>query len=225
MAQPQLLGGEILVARARDGNRGRRGGSDDRERARANFDVARRELGIPHRFGTRDDFALDEHDRLGRQAPPRRRRRRPHSASGRTRPERFPRDRAGRRTRVRRGRGCGAPSRRGERAGPTSRGAKRSAEVRAMGCCEMFVGHRRESRRSSRRIDVASRGRARRRLGYRHDASSTRVGGVAARPRRPDRAGREADSASSSGSFQSSQCTRRGPATVVILLDPPRAVR
>ncbi len=59
-------------------------------------------------------------------------------------------------------------------------GAERSTQVRAQGRCEMVVGHRRVSRRGSRRIDVAPRGRARRRLGYRHDAASTRVGGVAA---------------------------------------------
>ncbi len=225
VAQPQLFRGEVLVARARHGNRRRRGRSDDRQRRRANFDVARRQLGIAHRFGARDDFALDEHDGLGAK----RRRRGAHvgrdSASGRTTPARSPRDRADRRTtrpprsRLR----CTQPPRRTRWPTSEARSAPHRCVRRVVARCLSVI----EERVVGAAAASTSRREVERAGGWAIVTTRRRRASAVSRPRprRPDRAGREADSASSSGSFQSSQCTRRGPATVVILLDPPRAVR
>ena len=175
MAQPKLLGGEILVARARDGNRRRRRRSDDC--AAPSREPRRRPSRARGSASLRDARRLRPRRarRSPVRAPPPRRRRRPRSASGRTRPARCPRDRAGRRTRVRRGRDCDAPSRRVARAG-----RRRWREAHRTGA---YDGLSRDGRRSSKsessegsRIDVAARtDRARRRLES-HGPSARRVG-------------------------------------------------
>jgi hypothetical protein len=68
MAKTQLFRGEILVARARHGNRRRRRGTNDSQPSCPHFDCTRLELRIAHRLRTRDDFTLDEHDGLRAKA-------------------------------------------------------------------------------------------------------------------------------------------------------------
>jgi hypothetical protein len=62
--ETQLFSGQIFIACACHGNRRRDRGAHHRERRRAYFDIARREVGIAHGFRSCDDVAFDQHDSL-----------------------------------------------------------------------------------------------------------------------------------------------------------------
>ena len=106
MAQPQLLGGQLVALGRRHGKGRRRGRSDHAQRRHLHVDLTGGHVGIALRLRARHHRALDEHHRL--HADGGRTRKRLRVAPLRTEGELHETGRgpAGRGRRVRRGRGC-----------------------------------------------------------------------------------------------------------------------
>ena len=167
MPEPQLLGGQLLVpCRAPPESPASSAGPTTSQRGRVHLDLARRQVGIPHRRRARDDLSLDEHDGL---APGRRGARRRRRGGTRSRIERHLHDaRAIAQIDEHDAAEVAAAVHPAAEAHPRARrrlSAQRAAEVRAMGCRERIGGHLMSDRSGSSALRAARTGPTSRRGG------------------------------------------------------------